>query len=55
MGLVFHRRKRLGRSTFLNLSRGGASVSKRVGRLSVSSRGRGRVRLGKGLSWRFKL
>ena len=55
MGLVFYRRKRLGRSTFLNLSRSGASVSKRVGRLSLSSRGRGSIRLGKGLSWRFKL
>ena len=55
MGVVFYRRKRLGRSTFLNLSRSGASVSKRVGRLSLSSRGRGSIRLGKGLSWRFKL
>ena len=55
MGLVFYRRRRLGRSTFLNLSRSGASVSKRVGRLSLSSRGRGSIRLGKGLSWRFKL
>lgn len=55
MGLVFHRRKRLGRSTFLNLSRRGASVSRRIGPLSVSSRGRGSLRLGKGWSWRFKL
>jgi hypothetical protein len=55
VGLVFHRRKRLGRSTFLNLSRRGASVSRRIGPLSVSSRGRGSLRLGKGWSWRFKL
>lgn len=55
MGLVFSRRKRIGRSTFLNLSRRGASVSRRVGPLSVTSRGRGSLRLAKGLSWRFKL
>ena len=55
MGLVFRRRKRLGRSTFLNLSSRGASVSRRIGPLSVSSRGRGSLRLGKGWSWRFKL
>jgi len=55
MGLVFYRRKRIGKSTFLNFSKRGVSASKRVGPLSVSSRGRGSIRLGKGLSWRFKL
>lgn len=55
MGLVFSRRKRLGRGLNLNLSKSGASVSKRVGRATVSSRGRGSVRLARGLSWRFKI
>jgi hypothetical protein len=55
MGLVFRQRKRLGRGTFLNLSKSGASVSKRLGRVSLSSRGRGSIRLLKGLSFRFKL
>jgi hypothetical protein len=55
MGLVFRRRKRIGRGLGLNLSTSGASVSKKVGPLSVSSRGRGSIRLGKGISWRFKL
>lgn len=55
MGLVYRRRTRIGRSTFLNLSRSGVSVSKRVGRMSLSSRGRGSFRLGRGFSWRFKL
>ncbi len=55
MGFTFHKRKRLGRSASLNLSKSGASLSKRVGRTTVSSRGRGSVRLGKGLSFRFKL
>jgi hypothetical protein len=55
VGLVWRRRARLGRSTFLNLSQRGASVSRRVGRVTLSSRGRGSVRLAKGLSFRFKL
>jgi hypothetical protein len=55
MGLVFNRRKRLGRSTTLNVSTRGASVSRRAGRLTLNSRGRGRIRLGKGFSFRFKL
>jgi hypothetical protein len=55
MGLLFRKRISLGRSTNLNLSRRGTSISKRVGRVSLSSRGRGTVRLAKGLSLRFKL
>ena len=55
MGFSFQRRKRLGRSTFANFSKSGVSVSKRSGRLNVSSRGRGSVRIAKGLSYRFKL
>ena len=55
MGFSFQRRKRLGRSTFLNLSKSGASVSKRSGWMTVNSRGRGSIRIAKGLSFRFKL
>ena len=55
MGLVFRHRKRLGRRTFLNLSGSGASLSQRMGRVSLSTRGRGSLRLLKGLSYRFKL
>lgn len=55
MGFVFYRRKRIGKGTHLNLSKSGVSASKKVGRASVSSRGRGSVRLFKGLSFRFKL
>lgn len=54
MGLVYRRRKRLGRASWLNLSRSGASVSKRVGRVTFNSRGGGSVRLGKGLSFRWR-
>ncbi len=54
MGLIWRRSKRLDRDTNLNLSTGGASVSRRVGRrLRVNSRGGGAFRLFRGASWRF--
>lgn len=55
MGLNYRRTKRLGRATTLTASTRGVSASRRFGRLSVSSRGRGSFRLGKGLSFRFRL
>ena len=55
MGFVFSRRKRLANGLDVNLSKSGASVSKRAGRVTVNSRGRGSVRIFKGLSFRFKL
>ena len=55
MGLTFSKRKRLGKGLTANLSRSGLSLSKKSGPLSFNSRGRGAVRLGKGLSFRFKL
>lgn len=55
MGLIFRRRKSLGRGTTLNVSGSGARVSKRTGRVTVNSRGRVSVRLLPGLAWRFKL
>lgn len=55
MGLQYRRRVTLGDGTYVNLSKSGASVSKRRGRFTVSSRGRVAVRLFKGLRWRGKL
>jgi hypothetical protein len=55
MGLSWNRRKRIGKGANLNLSKSGASVSKKLGPVSVSSRGRGSVRLGKGVRFRFKI
>ena len=54
MGLIFRRRVRMGRNSWLNLSNRGASVSQRVGRVTMNSRGGIRVRLGRGLSWRIR-
>ena len=53
MGLVFRRSVRLGRGSRLNISERGASVSTRIGRLTVNSRGGGSFRIMKGLSFRF--
>ena len=53
MGFVFRRSLRIGRGTRLNLSNRGASVSQRIGRLTLNSRGGGSIRLLPGLSFRF--
>ena len=53
VGFVFNKRLRLGKGFALNLSKSGASVSKRIGRVTLSSNGRGSFRLFPGLSFRF--
>jgi hypothetical protein len=55
MGLIFRRQVRVAKRGTVNLSRRGASVSERAGPLTVNSRGRASIRLGKGFSFRFKL
>jgi hypothetical protein len=55
MAFTFFKRKRVGKRNHLNLSKSGVSVSRRQGPVTLSSRGRGSVRLGKLGSYRFKL
>lgn len=55
MGFSFRKSRKIGKNTRLTVSGRGASVSKKVGPFSVSSRGNVTVRLGKGLSFRKKL
>jgi len=52
MGFYFRKRLRVGKNTFVNLSKRGASVSQRFGRLTLNSRGRTNVRLGNGIGYR---
>jgi hypothetical protein len=52
MGLFFRKTVRRG-GTRVNLSKTGASVSERVGPVTVNSRGRGSIRILPGLSFRF--
>lgn len=52
MGLFFRKRVRVGRGTWLNVSRSGVSVSERKGPVTVNSRGRVSIRLPGGFTWR---
>ncbi|MEY4339108.1 MAG: hypothetical protein RLZ14_958 [Actinomycetota bacterium] len=52
MGFYYRKRARVGKNTWLNVSKRGLSVSQRVGPFTVNSRGRTSVRLGNGLSYR---
>lgn len=53
MGLQFSKRKRLDKSTTANFSKSGVSLSRKAGPLTVNSRGRISLRLGKGFRWTF--
>jgi hypothetical protein len=53
MGFVFRKRVPLGKDGALNPSRSGASASKRIGRVTVNTRGGGRIRIAPGLAFRF--
>lgn len=53
MGISYRRRIRLGRGRTLNISNRGASVSQRIGRVSISSRGGITIRILPGLVWRI--
>lgn len=55
MPFSYRKRVKLGRGLFGNISGNGASISRRKGRVTVSSRGRFSVRLLRGLSWRGKV
>jgi hypothetical protein len=53
MPVQYRRSKSLGAGTRLNVSKSGLSVSKRVGPLTLNSRGRGSLRIAPGFSYRF--
>jgi len=53
MGFVFRRSIRAGRAGRINVTGRGVSASERIGRLTINSRGRGSIRLMRGLSFRF--
>ncbi|TWP35800.1 DUF4236 domain-containing protein [Leekyejoonella antrihumi] len=52
MGIQIRRRKPITPNSWLNVSKSGVSASKRHGRVTVNSRGKIFVRLGKGIYWR---
>lgn len=53
MGLTFSRRKRIDANTTANISKRGVSLTRKAGPISVNSRGKVSIRLGKGFSFRF--
>jgi len=55
MGIYFRKSKKVADGTNVNVSTKGASVSKKAGPISLSSRGNVNVNLGKGLNFRKKL
>lgn len=54
MPLNYRKRTSLGPGAHLNISKTGASVSQRVGRVTFNSRGRVSVRILPGLTWRIR-
>ncbi len=52
-GFVFRKRVKFDDDTSVNVNSTAASVSKRVGQLTINSRGRGSFRIMPGLSFRF--
>lgn len=52
MGFTFRKRKKVGRNSWLNFSRSGASASTKVGPVTLNSRGGLRVRLPGGFNFR---
>ena len=52
MGFYVRKRVRLGKGTWLNISKRGVSASQRIGPFTVNSRGRTSLRLGKGVGYR---
>jgi len=53
MGLIFRKTKKIGKNTRLNFSKSGVSVTEKLGPVTINSRGRITIRLGKGLTWRL--
>ncbi|WP_297452878.1 hypothetical protein [uncultured Corynebacterium sp.] len=52
MGLNYRKKQNLDKNTWLNYSGSGVSGSKRIGPVTINSRGGYTVRLGKGLTFR---
>ena len=52
MGLIYRRSRRTSPNTRINYGTGGVSGTWKLGPLTINSRGRVTLRLGRGLSWR---
>ena len=52
MGISYRKRIKVGDGTFLNISKSGVSVSQKVGKTTINSRGTRTVNLGNGITYR---
>ncbi|TFC20197.1 MULTISPECIES: DUF4236 domain-containing protein [unclassified Cryobacterium] len=53
MGFFFRKQIKLGKTAHVNVSKSGMSVTKKLGPVTLNSRGGGRIRLAKGVYFRF--
>ena len=52
MGISYRKRIKIGDGTFLNVSKSGISVSQKVGKITINSRGTTTINLGNGVTYR---
>ena len=52
MGISYRKRIKIGNGTFLNISKSGLSISQKVGKTTINSKGKMTVNLGNGLIYR---
>lgn len=52
MGISYRKRIKIGDGTYLNISKSGISVSQKVGRATINSRGTATINLGNGVTYR---
>lgn len=52
MGISYRKRIKVGDGTFLNISKSGVSVSQKVGKTTINSRGTTTVNHGNGITYR---
>jgi len=55
MGISYRKRIKIGKNTYVNLSKSGVSISQKVGKTTINSRGQVTVNLGNGIVYRKKL
>lgn len=55
MGLVVRKRIKLDNGTYLNLSKSGVSLSKKIGNVTVNIRSGVTINLGKGVSYKIPM
>ena len=55
MGISFRKRIKIGDGTYINLSKRGVSISKKVGKATINSRGTTPINLGKGVVYRTSI